>query len=235
MLRQLYRMTNNISKNQSQRHGFAFENSVRESVFGLSPISNDTNIHDIPCQLNCYDERENCSIKTTGSQTICCGDILRFYNYDFTEKNTIIVIKYAQLPTNKKVESIYEIDYNRECHKLLFGDLPQQVIQDYVEKVKSIPRNVSGKEAKSIFDYIEAKKQLQSYGHRIQINPKVDSKQSRVQCSIPNFTTLLQGFIKSHSTPEKPNLLRGHEIILSVESGIRQRKSKNVETSDPKA
>lgn len=233
-------MTNNISKNQSQRHGFAFENSVRESVFGLPLVSNDTNIHDIPCHLNCYDESENCSIKTTGSKTICCGDILRFYNYDFTQKNTIIVIKYAQLPTNKKVECIYEVDYNRECHKLLFGNLPQQVIQEYVDKVKSIPRNVSGKEAKAIFDYIEEKKQLQSYGHRIQINPKVDSKQSRVQCSIPNFATLLQSFIISRSTQDAPNLLRGHEIILSVESGIRQRKtknveSKNIETDDPKS
>lgn len=228
-------MTNNICKNQSQRHGFTFENSVRESVFGLPPVSNDTNIHDIPCHLNCYDQSENCSIKTTGSKTICCGDILRFYNYDFTQKNTIIVIKYTQLEAIKKVESIYEIDYNRECHKLLFGNLPQQVIQEYVDKVKSIPRNVSGKEAKAIFDYIEAKKQLQTYGHRIQINPKVDSKQSRVQCSIPNFTTLLEGFIKSHSTPENPNLLRGHEIIVSVESDIRQRKSKIVETNDPKS
>lgn len=233
-------MTSNISNNQSQRHGFTFENSVRESVFGLSPVSNDTNIHDIPCHLNCYDARENCSIKTTGSKTICCGDILRFYNYDFTQKNTIIVIKYTQLSEIKKVECIYEIDYNRECHKLLFGNLPQQVIQEYVEKVKSIPRNVSGNNAKEIFDYIAVKKQLQSYGHRIQINPKVDSKQSRVQCSIPNFATLLQDFIKSCSHPDAPNVLRGHEIILSVESGIRQRKSKNViiddnDTKNPKS
>lgn len=221
-------MTTNITSNQSQRHGFTFENSVRETVFKLPQVSNDTNIHDIPCHLNCYDERENCSIKTTGSKTICCGDILRFHDYDFAKKNTIIVIQYEQLATTKRVKCVYEIDYNEKCHKLLFGDLTRQVIEDYVEKVKSIPRNVSGKEAKSIFDYIAAKKSLQSYGHKIQINPKVDSKQTRVQCSITDFENVLAEFIKTKSSIDAPNLLREHEIILSVDSAPRIRNKKNL-------
>ena len=126
---------------QSQKHGFTFENSTRETIFDLPVEKNNTDKHDIPKQKNKYNKNENCSIKTTGSKTIYCSDILRFYNYDFNEQNRIIVIKYKQTQTEKIVENIYEIDYNSECHKLLFGNLPKEIIQKYVENVKSIPKH----------------------------------------------------------------------------------------------
>ena len=145
---------------QSQKHGFTFENSTREQIFDLPNEKNNTDKHDIPKHKNKYNKNENCSIKTTGSETICCSDILRFYDYDFNENNTIIVIKYKQTETEKIVQSIYEIDYNIECHKLLFGNLPREVIEKYVENVKSIPKHIKGDEAKKIFNYIDEKKEL---------------------------------------------------------------------------
>ncbi len=210
---------------QSQRHGFTFENSIRRWVFNLPSESNNTATHDIPKSSNHWNPKENCSIKSSGSNTICCGDILRFYNYDFTDKNTIINVKYTQkTPTEKVVETIYEIDYNRECHKLLFGDLTSEIIEEYVSNVKSIPRNVKGDEAKKIFDYLGAKAMLQQkYPHQININPKVDGSQSRVQCSISNFTKVLEGFITYQSPSETPNLLRGKEIVATICSTPRQR------------
>ncbi len=209
---------------QSQKHGFTFENSTRETIFDLPVEKNNTDKHDIPKEKNKYNKNENCSIKTTGSKTICCSDILRFYNYDFSEQNTIIVIKYKQTQTEKIVENIYEIDYNRECHKLLFGNLPKEIIQKYVENVKSIPRHIKGDEAKKIFNYLDEKKELKKkYTNIIQINPKVDSSQSRVQCSIPKFEENLKKFIKYKSTIDKPNLLRGKEIIHKIESNKRTR------------
>ncbi len=211
---------------QSQNHGFKFEGMVREKVFDLPPNSNDTNIHDIPCRENKFNPNENVSIKTTGSKTICCGDILRFYNYDFTKLNTMIVIGYKQTDTHKIIQKIYEIDYNKECHKLLFGCITKEEIEKYVEGVKSIPSNVKGNEAKKIFDYLNEKKKL-SKNSLIQINPKVDSKQSRVQCSIPNFETTLQKFIKYMSSCEYPNLIRNKEIELSIESLRRKRNNKS--------
>ena len=134
---------------------------------------------------NKFNENENCSVKTTGSGTICCGDILRFYHYDFTEKNTIIIVHYKQTATEKIVEKIYELDYNADCHKLLFGDLPKEVLEKYVKNVKSIPKHIKDKQAKEIFSYLDEKKNLkEKYKYLIIINPKVDSSQSRVQCSI---------------------------------------------------
>ena len=75
---------------QSQKHGFVFENEIREKVFNLCHHSNDTNVHDIPCEHNTMNPNENISIKATGSYTIFCGDILRFFDYDFSKINTII-------------------------------------------------------------------------------------------------------------------------------------------------
>jgi len=219
----------NIDKknNQSQKHGFIFENSVREEVFKLSSKKNDTNIHDIPKEQNILNSNECCSIKTTGSKTICCGDILRFCHYDFNVQHTIIVISYIQNDTHKTIKRIYEINYNRKCHQKLFGNLPEEEIRKYVDGVKSIPANIKGKEAKMIYNYLVEKKKLNiQYNNIIQINPKVDSIQSRVQCSIPDFEKNLEEFITYKSSDEYPNVIRGKEIILSLESPRRKRKSK---------
>lgn len=215
---------------QSQNHGFTVENSVRLNVFGLLPEKNNTDTHDIPKEKNKYNKNENISIKTTGSSTIFCSDLKRFYSYSHEkgEKNTIIVVKYDQIDTKKIVKRIYEIDYNEKCHKHLFGNLPKEEIIKYIDSVKSIPTNVKGDEAKKIFNYLEEKKKLkEKYTHKIQINPKVDSRQSRVQCSIVNFEETLKDFIIYKSSDDNRNLLRGNKIIDSVESGRRKRNKKN--------
>lgn len=215
------------STGQSQKHGFTWENNIREDVFNLPIHNNDTDTHDIPKNKNGYDDNENCSIKTTGSNLICCGDILRFYGYNFEETNTIIVIKYKQTDREKIIENIYEINYNTECHKHLFGDLPKEVLEEYVKNVKSIPKKTKGKDAKDLFDYIARKKYIaKNYSHAITVNPKVDGSQSRVQCSIPNFEETLKDFITYKSPPDKPNLLRGHEIKANLESIKRKRNKK---------
>jgi len=211
---------------QSQNHGFIFENDIRFKVFNLPIENNNTDMHDIPKDKNKYNTNENCSIKTTSSCTIYCSNILNFYNYDFTEQNTIIIIKYKQEETEKKIENIYEIDYNEKCHKLLFGNLPKRVIEDYVAKVKSIPRKTKGKYAKEIFDYLSEKEKIKKeYSHIIQINPKVDSSQSRVQCSILNFEKTLKDFITYNSLEKsnQPNILRDVIINSTINSPPRSR------------
>ena len=212
---------------QSQSHGFTFENSIRKNVFNLPIEKNNTDKHDIPKKYNKYDKNENCSIKTTGSTTIFCGDILRFFNYNFKEKNTIIIIKYKQEETEKIVETIYEINYDEKCHNHLFGNLTNTVIEEYCKNVKSIPKNIKGKEAKNIFNYLLEKNKLEKKCKSIiQINPKVDSSQSRVQCSIPNFEINLKDFIKYKSSSYTPNLIRDKLIPSKIESNKRQRNLK---------
>ena len=97
LFKQLFKITymNNISQGQSQRqsqsHGFIWENSIK-TIFNLPSEINNTSKYDIPCEINIFNPNENISIKTTGGTSIDCGDILRFYNYDFDKENTIIVI-----------------------------------------------------------------------------------------------------------------------------------------------
>ncbi len=99
---------------QSQKHGFIFENRLREKVFELKNKKNDTDIHDISSSENKFNSNENISIKISCNGDIGCGDILRFYKYDFTQKNTMIVGIYKQInDKQKQIESIYEIDYNK--------------------------------------------------------------------------------------------------------------------------
>lgn len=213
---------------QSQESGFKFENLIKSYIFNLPEDINNTDLHDIPKEKNIFNKDENISIKSTLSNTIYCGDIINFYNYNFDEKNTIILIKYYQINRKKKIEKIYEIDYNKHMFELLFGNLPKQEIQTYIEKIKNIPKNINNEEAKKYFDYINERNILKNkYNQKIQINPKVDSKvQRRVQCSIPNFYNLLKEFIIYESSIEKPNRIRNKEIPLYIISGKRKRNIK---------
>lgn len=211
---------------QSQMHGFTFENSIRSKIFNLPKENNSVYIHDIHHSKNILNMNENVSIKTTGSNTICCGDILRFYDYDFLKTNTIIVIKYDQVSNEKIIKNIYEIDYNKECHKLLFGELTYNKIKDYDLYIKNIPKGKVSYNEKN--KYLKYKKELEKDNNcLIKINPKVDSKyQRRVQCSISNFEDNLYNFIKYKSPFETPNIIRGNMIELSIKSHKRVRNSK---------
>ena len=217
---------NNDVMSQSQNHGFMFENYIKFYVFGIEETSrNDTNIHDIPASKNKFNKKENVSIKATCSEQIFCGDLLRFFSYDFDSyEHTLLVIQYKQVNNLKTIQAIYEINYSKECHKILFGNLHLDVLENYVNNVKSIPSTTKGDAANEIFNYLAEKKKLKSqYTFNIQINPKVDSQQSRVQCSIPHFEVLLKDFITYKSSPEKPNLVRNIEIVQSLTSPPRQR------------
>ena len=210
---------------QSQKHGFIFENMIRGNVFGLKNIKNDTKLHDIHCSENKFNQNENISIKISCNGDIGCGDILRFYNYDFSKKNTMIVGIYKQINENQKnIEVIYEIDYNEKFHKLLFGEIEKEEIEIYNDIVKSIPPGYVKKEDRN---YLKLKEHYQKgFNMKILINPKVDSKnQRRVQATIPKIEKILEKnpeFIVSKTV--SPNLIvRGVEIDSIIESARRIR------------
>lgn len=116
---------NNIIKvkNQSQKHGYIFEERIKK-IFNCDYQDNNTDKYDIPCNLNKLDSTENCSIKLTKGPNIDCGDLCRFFDLDKINKTTLIVGMYKQInPTTKKIYAIYEINYNSEFHKLLFGNI----------------------------------------------------------------------------------------------------------------
>ena len=114
--------------NQSQSHGFIWENEIREKVFELPICKNDTNKYDILAKDNKWDNNENISIKTTKLDSIDCGDILRFFQYDFLKNNTIIILKYMQIENYKVLQDIFEIDYCITLRNYLFGTISIELL-----------------------------------------------------------------------------------------------------------
>jgi hypothetical protein len=215
---------------QSQSHGFIWENEIREKVFELKNCNNDTNKYDIEAKDNKWDNNENISIKTSKTDCIDCGDIIRFYQYDFTKKNTIILIKYDQKGEYKVIKEILEIDYNLELRNYLFGSVTIDKVMELVNMVKSVK---SGKIEPEIHKelYIFKNNLQKDFGMNIRIGIKIDSKnQRRVQCSIPKLSVLLNQFpmnIKSAGM-----LIRGIAIVPMIYSLVRKRNNKNKEINN---
>ena len=217
---------------QSQLHGFVFENQIRTSVFGMTSSANDTGKHDIPKGMNSINPNENVSIKTTGRNSICCGDILRFYDYDFTDENTMIVGQYKQAVSQKIITRIVELDYNAELHRYLFGTVTREELVSYVDMVKAVPRGkVSARLRQEI---LNKKKDIErNHGMAIQISPKIDSgSQRRVQCMIRNVDDLIRDVPSSLKSLTTDGIIRGASINLVIPSAVRTRHTRHSISSD---
>jgi hypothetical protein len=215
-------------KGQSQQHGFIFENIIRTLVFSLPEEKNDRNTHDIDKALNRFNNNENISIKSSGGKGIDCGDISRFFNYDFNTLNTMIIVRYKQEDSVKKLVECIELNYNKELHTFLFGSISNSALDEYISYVKSIPKGCS-KSERAKYEYLSRKEDLQkAHNMTISISPKVDSgSQRRVQCSIRNIDTIIKQFPQLVISRSK-NIIRGVEIPDSIRSESRIRKSKTI-------
>jgi hypothetical protein len=204
---------------ESQAHGLIWEYIILFYIFGLEKNNNYTSKFDIPCSKNKYDSNENISIKTTSSNSIDCGDIMRFFSRS-KENITIIVIVYKQVGDYKKIVEILEINYTEELRNILFGTITIEVLNEYITFIKSIPNGKVSADTKRL--YKKMKKDLQmNYGMKINISPKVDSKnQRRVQCSIPNISAIHPSFIISKTTEP---IIRNIYIEPQILSARRKR------------
>ena len=209
---------------QSQAHGLFWDNEIREKVFGLPSCINDTKKYDICCEDNKLNPLENVSIKTSSNNNIDCGDILRFFNGDFTKKYTIMLIRYDQIDDTKQIKEIIEIDYTSELRSYLFGSITEDILTNYVNTIKIIPHGPVSNEIKEM--YKKTKNQLQKdYNMKINISPKVDSKsQRRVQCSIPKVDELTTQFPHVVISRTKEPIIRGITITKIIKSLARKRK-----------
>ena len=208
---------------QSQGHGFIWENDIREKVFKLKKNKNDTNVHDISSQE--LGTRENISIKATSCDTVYCGDIIRYaFGYDFREKQTMMIVKYKQTGDTKTISCVYEIDYTKEMNTYLFNNIKREDLAQYIKTIKKEGRN---------FDYKSEARRLEKDNNlKATIHPKVDSgSQRRVQTSfkITQIQNDLPQCVKYKSPSDRPNLIRGEEITLSIRSGVRARNKTNKE------
>jgi len=213
---------------QSQSHGLVWDSEIREKVFGLPQCINDTKKYDVDCSDNKYCPDENVSIKTTCSANIDCGDIIRFYNNDFTENKytNIIIIVYEQHVNTKQIKEIIEFKYNADIRNFLFGTITKEEIEEYNKHIKSIPKGPVSQEIKTT--YIQMKQELQArHNMFINISPKVDSKsQRRVQCSIPKMHELFARFPSHILSRSDKALVKNVAISAMITSTKRIRNKK---------
>ena len=208
---------------QSQAHGLFWDSEIRVKCFGLPECINDTTKYDICCENNKFNPEENISIKTSCSNNIDCGDILRFYSGDFDKKYTIILLRYKQIENKKVLIEILEIDYNSKLRDILFGNIPKKMIEGYVNYIKNIPHGSVSESVKQ--NYKKCKINMQSeFNMKINISPKVDShSQRRVQCSIPKLNQLLEYYPEFVISRTNEPIVRGISITKEIESGPRIR------------
>jgi hypothetical protein len=211
---------------QSQGHGLFWDNEIREKVFGLPSCKNDTKKYDICCEENKYNNNENISIKTSSNNNIDCGDIIRFFNGDFTNKYTIILIRYSQIDEIKKIREIIELDYNIKLRNYLFGSINEDILTKYVNVIKMLPHGLVSDETKMLYKKLKNELQIE-HNMNINISPKVDSKnQRRVQCSIPKLDTIMELFPDIVISRTKKSVIRNIEITSSINSHTRKRNIK---------
>lgn len=214
-------------KEESQAHGFKWEKDILINVYGVTKQELEdikyTSKMDLPGKFNKLD-KANLSVKTTGSKLVCMGDSLRIFN-EVQENVHLVVITYDQLESEKKVKSIVEIDLTK-TKELLFGDLTIDELTSLDKLIKSVPqkRRPTEDERKEIYRLRdELSKKLPGY---LQLNPKLDSSQSRLQCSFPNFTKFITENDDRVIEKSSTNEFRGGSIQQTIKSNKRVRKSK---------
>ena len=213
-----------ISTNESQGHGKAYEIDIQKKCFGM----NDEEIksykqcdkYDIRKEHNRIHVTRNVSIKTSGSPSIDCGDIIRFLD---SEDLDIVIILYNQKDDIKesyktcviKFEGFLEMlqkDILKYCNMDYVTWLHR--VQEYDTYIKSIPHGKHGDKS-----YKKSKEILCKDIPYFNISPKVDSKkQRRVQCSI--HLDKLNGLNRE----EYPGgILYGKEYTKQIKSSRRNR------------
>ena len=218
---------------RSQEFGFHMENLVRVMVHKLPAKANDTGIHDIPKEENHF-EKETESIKTTGSNSIDCGDVLRFYGYDMNDQHVMVVFRYKQIGPKRKIQETLVLRYNSEFKSALFGTVAEDTIRALDSYIKSIPANGRTPEHQKTYKKM-AKDLKEKSGGWISYAPKVDSKkQRRVQCSIRGLDDFLKKYPQFIVSRSDGCSLHAVTLDTEYDFGPRSRNRKTPESdSEP--
>jgi len=206
-----------VQAEEVQSHGHRFEHAVIQQITGLEhlPISY-TSEWDIPAEFN----------KKTGlpisikfirwGNSIYLGDALRqrtsrqpfemilgFYEIDSTKKSALL-------------QAIYHLSFKPEDWDRWWGQVSAAEIESLINGIKKKPLAEAQAYARK-----EAKRLLAKEGI-IDINPKVNKDQRRIQCSIP-FELFYSEIIKEKQLAQKNIELDGKSFPKTLKLGVRSR------------
>lgn len=202
------RKNNIFFMTEVQKHGFIFENWVK-NVLGVKELaSNYTQKWDIPGETPI-------SVKCIGfTNALEFGSAVRIW--EINETFTLVVGRWEQVNLKKLVKSVDEIDITPEILKEMKGDISLEEIRNFDKKIKTFPAGEVGQKQGIEF----ARKWKAERKDRIgllTITHKIDSKkQRRIQCNL-NYNN----YIKLFSAPPMKVEFRGHKFIQEINHGPR--------------
>ena len=165
-----------------QAHGNYYEDLKTKQITGLSKAEYDalkengyTSGMDIMKGLLSVSDY---SIKTTNGNKIDCGDILR--RRQETDYNLVVGV-YAQCEDKKVFHTEYTFYIRPEHEQKLWGSMSYDQLKEYDDFIKSIPYGQE-KETKTKREF--HKNRISDKDALFTINPKANTQQRRVQCSL---------------------------------------------------
>ena len=209
-----------------QSHGFIWEGDLLRNVYGMTDAEKAqisyTEKFDLPARFN-HLESANVSVKCIGEKNaICMGDALRVFDeVSETDALHLTVIHYKQVGETKEVVGIKELNLTKS-KDLLFGSLTREQVAELDRLIKAVPQKRAPTEDEK--KAIKAKQaELNRLTGFLQFNPKVNTQQSRLQCSFSCKD--FQGFLAKN--PERivassvSNQFRGSAITSIIRAGRR--------------
>jgi len=168
-----------VRATEVQQHGLSFEHWVADTFFGGHRPSAPTDKWDIPAAANTQHGRIPVNPKATKyGEPVLLGDALR--QYDINEPFLLIVGFWKQDGRDKKFVQSLVARIEPEQWRKLWAPVTRKDLEAMDKLVKDTSRPI----AEVRREVLKRKKQPPFSEAVIQLNPKIDKSQRRLQCSI---------------------------------------------------
>jgi hypothetical protein len=209
---------------ESQAHGFIWEKSVLEGVYGIFNTQQQggsyTRKHDVPANENMIDH-VNVSIKTAGGKSVDMGDARRVFDATMNEPISLLVLQYKQEGAEKVLKNVLEIDLTSSREEL-FGQVTLAEISELHDFLRGIPPGTASLGIRE--EYKQRAGKLNSKSGALQFRPKVDSKnQRRLQCSFPDIGAFCVRWPARIKSQNPTGIFKGVQLPLRILSTVRAR------------
>lgn len=181
-----------------QKHGLSFEHWVADTFFGGHRPSGPTDKWDIPASANKKHGRIPVNPKATQyGEPVLLGDALR--QYDIKEPFVLIVGFWEQDVSGKKFVQSLVARIEPDQWRKLWGSVTRQDLESMDKLVKDTSRPI----AEVRREVLRRKKQPPFSQAVIQLNPKIDQAQRRLQCSI-SYVRLFKNLAPDRDRKRQP-------------------------------
>jgi hypothetical protein len=168
-----------VRATEVQQHGLSFEHWVADAFFGGHRPSGPTDKWDVPASANKNHGRIPVNPKATQyGEPMLLGDALR--QYDIKEPFLLIVGFWEQDGRGKKFVQSLVVRIDPERWHKLWGPVTRADLEAMDKLVKDTSRPIA-----EVRKEVLRRKKLPPFSQAvIQLNPKIDQSQRRLQCSI---------------------------------------------------